>query len=156
MAGIYSFGSEAVRSVMPDNFVRYPVLSHTFTLTKDAGGPSFFAAENSNIMILNDEPIGTDLKDQHIVDGLTRGSFTLHRSCAQGKGRPGDYRSEWRSAALAARQGMREPQHPQRACRGQSCYQSGDRPGGARHRKKGGVEGSQMSLDLRVELGGAG
>ena len=32
----------------------------------------------------------------------------------------------------------------------------GDRPGGAPHRKTAGVEGSQMPLDLRVELGGAG
>ena len=32
-----------------------------------------------------------------------------------------------------------------------SCHQCGDRPGGAQHRKKGGVEGGQMPLDLRVE-----
>jgi hypothetical protein len=75
MVGTYSFDSEAVPTVISDNVVSYPVLSHTFTLRKDASVPSLFTAANSNITISNDIPSESLLRDGYMVDGRTAGSF---------------------------------------------------------------------------------
>ena len=57
IVGTYSFDSEALPTDVSENNVRYPVLSHRFTLTKDGGGPSSFIVTNSHITIVNDEPL---------------------------------------------------------------------------------------------------
>jgi hypothetical protein len=77
IVGTYSFNSEAVPTVISPNVVSYPVLSHTFTLSKDAGGGTPFIVTNSNITVSNDVPIlgSSSVTDRYIVDGLTDGLF---------------------------------------------------------------------------------
>jgi hypothetical protein len=77
MVGRYSFDSEALSTDIPDNFVSYPVRSHTFTLSKDAGVRSLITATTSNIFVSNDItiPNSSEVRDQYIVDGQTTGRF---------------------------------------------------------------------------------